>query len=171
MEEMNINLKREAVRTLTEGILFWYCWIFLSSPFHIIYIICLFPLSLSFYGTRSRCVDKEVCFQTQTSRPSRSPSPTVCGCSMIWYRSRSVRSVLVSVMFVVTELWPLKTNRKVLLHLFVLMVDVCVLQRSGPSRLMDAASANQTEQNIRAYHTMNHFLGSIIDHVSTKALT
>uniref|UniRef100_A0A8C4E4F0 Transmembrane protein 67 n=1 Tax=Dicentrarchus labrax TaxID=13489 RepID=A0A8C4E4F0_DICLA len=37
-------------------------------------------------------------------------------------------------------------------------------RRSRPSRLMDASSANQFEQNARAYHTMNHFLGSIIDH-------
>ncbi|XP_019747679.1 meckelin-like isoform X1 [Hippocampus comes] len=35
-------------------------------------------------------------------------------------------------------------------------------RRYGPARLMD--SANQWEQNIRAYHTMNHFLGSVIDH-------
>ncbi|XP_040900442.1 meckelin [Toxotes jaculatrix] len=37
-------------------------------------------------------------------------------------------------------------------------------RRNGPSRLMDASTANPFEQNIRAYHTMNHFLGSIIDH-------
>ncbi|KAM3614430.1 uncharacterized protein V6R79_014172 [Siganus canaliculatus] len=37
-------------------------------------------------------------------------------------------------------------------------------RRGGPSRLMDANFANQFEQNVRAYHTMNHFLGSIIDH-------
>ncbi|KAM9805983.1 meckelin isoform 3-T3 [Syngnathus typhle] len=37
-------------------------------------------------------------------------------------------------------------------------------RRYGPTRLMEAHSANQWEQNIRAYHTMNHFLGSIIDH-------
>uniref|UniRef100_A0A3P8UGI6 Transmembrane protein 67 n=1 Tax=Cynoglossus semilaevis TaxID=244447 RepID=A0A3P8UGI6_CYNSE len=37
-------------------------------------------------------------------------------------------------------------------------------RRSGPSRLMDTSVANPFEQNIRAYHTMNHFLGSIIDH-------
>ncbi|XP_070691563.1 meckelin [Pempheris klunzingeri] len=37
-------------------------------------------------------------------------------------------------------------------------------RRNGPSRLMDACSANQFEQNTRAYHAMNHFLGSIIDH-------
>uniref|UniRef100_A0A3Q3W6K8 Uncharacterized protein n=1 Tax=Mola mola TaxID=94237 RepID=A0A3Q3W6K8_MOLML len=37
-------------------------------------------------------------------------------------------------------------------------------QRGGPSRLMDTCSANQFEQNTRAYHTMNHFLGSVIDH-------
>ncbi|KAM8826582.1 meckelin isoform 1-T1 [Synchiropus picturatus] len=37
-------------------------------------------------------------------------------------------------------------------------------RRTGPSRLMDASSGNQFEQNIRAYYTMNHFLGSIIDH-------
>ncbi|XP_057690557.1 meckelin isoform X1 [Corythoichthys intestinalis] len=37
-------------------------------------------------------------------------------------------------------------------------------RRHGPSRLMDAASFNQSDQNIRAYHTMNHFLGSVIDH-------
>ncbi|XP_054637877.1 meckelin-like [Dunckerocampus dactyliophorus] len=36
--------------------------------------------------------------------------------------------------------------------------------RYRPSRLMDPALANQPEQNIRAYHTMNHFLGSVIDH-------
>ncbi|GAA6220717.1 meckelin [Lates japonicus] len=37
-------------------------------------------------------------------------------------------------------------------------------RRNGPSRLMDASTANPFEQNVRAYHTMNHFLGSIIDH-------
>ncbi|XP_054637503.1 meckelin-like isoform X1 [Dunckerocampus dactyliophorus] len=37
-------------------------------------------------------------------------------------------------------------------------------RRHGPSRLMDASSANQMDQNIRAYHTMNHFLGSVIEH-------
>lgn len=45
------------------------------------------------------------------------------------------------------------------------------LQRGGPSRLIDAGSANQFEQNTRAYHVMNHFLGSIIDHVSAAAHT
>ncbi|RXN30389.1 meckelin isoform X2 [Labeo rohita] len=35
--------------------------------------------------------------------------------------------------------------------------------RSGPSRLVDA-SANPCEQSTRAYHTMNRFLGSVIDH-------
>lgn len=44
-----------------------------------------------------------------------------------------------------------------------------VLQRHGPSRLMDAGTANQFEQRARGYQTMNHFLGSIIDHVSTNA--
>lgn len=38
------------------------------------------------------------------------------------------------------------------------------LQRSGPSRLVDA-SANPCEQSTKAYHTMNRFLGSVIDHV------
>ncbi|XP_056235697.1 meckelin isoform X1 [Seriola aureovittata] len=37
-------------------------------------------------------------------------------------------------------------------------------RKNGPSRLMDASTANPFDQNIRAYHTMNHFLGSIIDH-------
>lgn len=37
-------------------------------------------------------------------------------------------------------------------------------RRSGPSRLMDACSGNQFEQNTRGYQTMNHFLGSIIEH-------
>ncbi|XP_068591688.1 meckelin [Cebidichthys violaceus] len=37
-------------------------------------------------------------------------------------------------------------------------------RRNGPSRLMDASSANQFEQRARGYQTMNHFLGSIIDH-------
>ncbi|XP_034730420.1 meckelin isoform X3 [Etheostoma cragini] len=36
--------------------------------------------------------------------------------------------------------------------------------RHGPSRPMDAFSANQFEQRARGYQTMNHFLGSIIDH-------
>nr|XP_046254565.1 meckelin isoform X2 [Scatophagus argus] len=39
-----------------------------------------------------------------------------------------------------------------------------LIRRGGPSRLMDSCSANQFEQNTRAYHTMNHFLGSVIDH-------
>ncbi|XP_029307433.1 meckelin isoform X2 [Cottoperca gobio] len=37
-------------------------------------------------------------------------------------------------------------------------------RRNGPSRLMDASSANQFEQRARGYQTMNHFLGSVIDH-------
>lgn len=41
-----------------------------------------------------------------------------------------------------------------------------LLQRNGPSRLMDAGSTNQFEQKTRAYHNINHFLGSVIDHVS-----
>ncbi|XP_031432529.1 meckelin isoform X1 [Clupea harengus] len=36
-------------------------------------------------------------------------------------------------------------------------------RRNGPSRLVDA-SANPFEQSTKAYHTMNRFLGSIIDH-------
>ncbi|KAI1894152.1 hypothetical protein AGOR_G00112870 [Albula goreensis] len=36
-------------------------------------------------------------------------------------------------------------------------------RRNGPSRLMDA-SASPFEQNTKAYHTMNRFLGSVIDH-------
>ncbi|XP_056619132.1 meckelin isoform X2 [Triplophysa dalaica] len=36
-------------------------------------------------------------------------------------------------------------------------------RRNGPSRLMDA-TANSCEQSTKAYHTMNRFLGSIIDH-------
>ncbi|KAM9851613.1 meckelin [Aulostomus maculatus] len=39
-----------------------------------------------------------------------------------------------------------------------------ISRRNGPSRLIDASSATQSEQIIRAYHTMNHFLGSVIDH-------
>eukprot|EP00064_Thunnus_orientalis_P003086 superscaffoldBa00000245_g3094 len=39
-----------------------------------------------------------------------------------------------------------------------------ISRRNRPSRLMDASSANPLDQSIRAYHTMNHFLGSIIDH-------
>ncbi|XP_028983915.1 meckelin [Betta splendens] len=38
------------------------------------------------------------------------------------------------------------------------------LRRNIPSRLMDSSVANGFEQNIRAYYTMNHFLGSVIDH-------
>ncbi|XP_068425702.1 meckelin [Clinocottus analis] len=37
-------------------------------------------------------------------------------------------------------------------------------QRHGPSRLIDGGSVNQFEQRARGYRTMNHFLGSIIDH-------
>lgn len=48
---------------------------------------------------------------------------------------------------------------------------VPVPQRSRPSRLMDASTANLSELQVRAYNTMNHFLGSVIDHVSTKKLT
>ncbi|TRY84592.1 hypothetical protein DNTS_001329 [Danionella cerebrum] len=38
-----------------------------------------------------------------------------------------------------------------------------ISRRSGPSRLVDA-SANPCEQSTKAYHTMNRFLGSVIDH-------
>ncbi|KAK2844544.1 hypothetical protein Q5P01_011203 [Channa striata] len=38
------------------------------------------------------------------------------------------------------------------------------LRRNIPSRLMDSSIPNTFEQNVRAYYTMNHFLGSIIDH-------
>ncbi|KAF7669715.1 hypothetical protein LDENG_00147280 [Lucifuga dentata] len=37
-------------------------------------------------------------------------------------------------------------------------------RRHGPSRLVDASSTNPSEQSIRAYNTMNRFLGSVIDH-------
>ncbi|XP_015806097.1 meckelin isoform X1 [Nothobranchius furzeri] len=37
-------------------------------------------------------------------------------------------------------------------------------RRSRPSRLIDASTANLSELQFRAYNTMNHFLGSIIDH-------
>ncbi|KAL7840509.1 hypothetical protein AOLI_G00258320 [Acnodon oligacanthus] len=36
-------------------------------------------------------------------------------------------------------------------------------RRNGPSRLVDA-SANPFDQSTKAYHTMNRFLGSVIDH-------
>ncbi|KAJ3597256.1 hypothetical protein NHX12_000784 [Muraenolepis orangiensis] len=36
--------------------------------------------------------------------------------------------------------------------------------RNGPSRLVDASSANLSEQSTRVYNTMNRFLGSVIDH-------
>ncbi|XP_013860191.1 meckelin isoform X2 [Austrofundulus limnaeus] len=37
-------------------------------------------------------------------------------------------------------------------------------RRNRPSRLMDASTANLSELQFRAYNTMNHFLGSFIDH-------
>uniref|UniRef100_A0A1A8RIA0 Transmembrane protein 67 n=2 Tax=Nothobranchius rachovii TaxID=451742 RepID=A0A1A8RIA0_9TELE len=37
-------------------------------------------------------------------------------------------------------------------------------RRSRPSRLIDASTANLSELQFRAYNTMNHFLGSVIDH-------
>uniref|UniRef100_A0A672G498 Transmembrane protein 67 n=1 Tax=Salarias fasciatus TaxID=181472 RepID=A0A672G498_SALFA len=39
-----------------------------------------------------------------------------------------------------------------------------IVRRNRPSRLIDASAANLSEPHFRAYHTMNHFLGSIIDH-------
>ncbi|XP_041104732.1 meckelin-like isoform X2 [Polyodon spathula] len=41
--------------------------------------------------------------------------------------------------------------------------DIQTFQRTGPSRLLDS-SANPFEQSTKAYHTMNMFLGSFIDH-------
>ncbi|XP_073782170.1 meckelin isoform X3 [Danio rerio] len=38
-----------------------------------------------------------------------------------------------------------------------------ISRRRGPSRLVDA-TANPCEQSTKAYHTMNRFLGSVIDH-------
>ncbi|XP_061531241.1 meckelin-like isoform X1 [Phycodurus eques] len=37
--------------------------------------------------------------------------------------------------------------------------------RYGPARLTVPGSAGRWEQNIRAYHAMNHFLASVVDHV------
>ncbi|XP_072250427.1 meckelin [Leuresthes tenuis] len=37
-------------------------------------------------------------------------------------------------------------------------------RRNRPSRLMDASMANLSDMQFRAYNTMNHFLGSVIDH-------
>ncbi|XP_045064306.1 meckelin-like isoform X3 [Coregonus clupeaformis] len=37
-------------------------------------------------------------------------------------------------------------------------------RRTGPSRLVDAASGHPFDQSTKAYHTMNRFLGSVIDH-------
>lgn len=37
-------------------------------------------------------------------------------------------------------------------------------RRNRPTRLMDTAGGNQFEQSTRAYNTMNHFLGCVIDH-------
>ncbi|CAG6015490.1 unnamed protein product [Menidia menidia] len=37
-------------------------------------------------------------------------------------------------------------------------------RRNRPSRLMDASTANLSDVQFRAYNTMNHFLGSVIDH-------
>ncbi|XP_046906171.1 meckelin [Hypomesus transpacificus] len=37
-------------------------------------------------------------------------------------------------------------------------------RRNGPSRLVDASLNNPFDQSTKAYHTMNRFLGSIIDH-------
>ncbi|XP_038146935.1 meckelin isoform X1 [Cyprinodon tularosa] len=39
-----------------------------------------------------------------------------------------------------------------------------ISRRNRPSRLMDASTANLSDLQFRAYNTMNHFLGSIIDH-------
>ncbi|KAM6910050.1 meckelin [Xenentodon cancila] len=39
-----------------------------------------------------------------------------------------------------------------------------LIRRNRPSRLMDASTANLSELQFRAYNTMNHFLGSFIDH-------
>ncbi|CAN9514245.1 unnamed protein product [Ophioblennius macclurei] len=39
-----------------------------------------------------------------------------------------------------------------------------IVRRNRPSRLVDASAASLSEPHFRAYHTMNHFLGSIIDH-------
>ncbi|XP_041844911.1 meckelin isoform X2 [Melanotaenia boesemani] len=39
-----------------------------------------------------------------------------------------------------------------------------ISRRNRPSRLMDASAANLSELQFRAYNTMNHFLGSFIDH-------
>lgn len=38
-------------------------------------------------------------------------------------------------------------------------------------RSRDSSSANQFEQNTSVYNTMNHFLGSFIDHVNSDQLS
>uniref|UniRef100_A0A674MC06 Transmembrane protein 67 n=1 Tax=Takifugu rubripes TaxID=31033 RepID=A0A674MC06_TAKRU len=41
-------------------------------------------------------------------------------------------------------------------------------RRTGPLRSRDSSSANQFEQNTSVYNTMNHFLGSFIDHAYSE---
>ncbi|TWW79245.1 Meckelin Meckel syndrome type 3 protein -like protein [Takifugu flavidus] len=48
-------------------------------------------------------------------------------------------------------------------------VDLCsISNRTGPLRSRDSSSANQFEQNTSVYNTMNHFLGSFIDHAYSE---
>ncbi|KAM9310306.1 meckelin [Pholidichthys leucotaenia] len=39
-----------------------------------------------------------------------------------------------------------------------------ITRRNRPTRLTDTSAINSYEPHFRAYHTMNHFLGSVIDH-------
>lgn len=123
----------------------------------------LFFVFFSF--ARSLCAVRGVFFPTLTSRPFRWLLLIVWGHNMTGYGIQLAGYVLTSVMFdpLLSINW--KWNSFHSFHSWLSLV----LQKNRPSRLTDSSTAKPSEPNPKGYHSMNHFLGSIIDHVSTNS--
>lgn len=149
MEEIINNLKREGVCTPASYL----------HPFYVFTVFCVFSFA------RSLCAVRGVFFPTPTSRPFRWLLLIVWGHSMTGYGIQSAGYVLTFVMFdpLLSINWQWNSS-----HSFNSWLSL-VFQKNRPSRLTDSSTAKPSEPNPKGYHSMNHFLGSIIDHVSTNS--
>lgn len=138
MEEMKNNLKREAVCSPTDSSALT------TGPF----VLYIHPLLLLFCCQESLCGQRGLLPNTEIQTFQVS----------LTKRLRSQYDRIRDSLKVCAYLRQLLEKR-----LSFSLKGLCsVLQRSGPSMM------NTSETQHKAYHTMNHFLGSVIDHVSIK---
>lgn len=144
MEELNNNLKREAVCIQLRH---HHCstdsWLFSDMS------VDVFCTKESMCGQRGLLHTSDVqTFQVAFTRHLRTQ----------YERIRDLRNRVWTVCFA----WSSKLeNSRVQCYL-----SGCYLQGGGLLRSWDSSSANQFEQKTSVYNTMNHFLRSFIDHVA-----